>query len=178
MFAFWPGYSGIVRYGRGRFLVIALFFALLLNAFLIVNFYWTDAVSISQRNILLGVLSFSWIGLLSLAAGLQKSFDSKLTPKEKDEIYRKAIVFYLRGLWHETESLIAPLLNRNPKEVEFLLLQATLYRHTHRYDEAIAVLDRLQLYEGSERWLLEIENERFLIGEEIARLQAPPEEVD
>ncbi len=174
----WPGYSGLVRYGHGRFLVIALFFALLLDAFLLVNFYWTDFISVAQRNILLGVLLFSWLALLLLASRFKRYLDATPDAKAKDELYRKAITFYLRGLWHETESLIAPFLNRNPKDVDFLLLQATLYRHTRRHDESLALLDKLQLCDGSDRWFLEIENERFLIDEELARIQEPPEEVD
>ena len=176
MFTFWPGYSGMARYGHASFLVIALLFALLLDAFLLVNFYWTDFVTATQRNVLLAALFGSWIVLLLAASGLRRRIEAVPSAKEKDELYRKAITFYLRGLWHETESLIAPLLHKNPKDVDFLLLQATLYRHTQRHAEAVAVLDKLRLCEGSERWLLEIENERLLLDEELARIQEPPEE--
>ena len=177
MFSFWPGYSGIARYGRRRFLAIALLFALLLNAFLLANFYWTAFITVSQRNILLAVLVASWILLLSMASYMKRNLDARLNPAEKDELYRQAMLLYLRGQWHETESAIAKILSRNSRDIEVLLLQASLYRHTRRYDEAIVVLDRLEHYDGSEVWLLEIDNERLLIAEAIRELQAPPKEV-
>ncbi len=152
----------------------ALVFALLLDAFLLANFYWTDFITVTQRNMLLAALFGAWLVLLFVASFFKRQLLAVPGAKDKDELYRKAITFYLRGLWHETESLIAPLLHKNPKDVDFLLLQATLYRHTQRHAEAVAVLDKLQLCDGSERWLWEIDNERLLIDEELARIQEPP----
>ncbi|MDR1963013.1 MAG: hypothetical protein LBQ50_04485 [Planctomycetaceae bacterium] len=167
MLSFWPGYRGMVQYGHWSFLVIAMLFALFLDAFLIVNFYWTAMITTGQRNILLCVFFTVWIGLLVIAAVQRRFLHAMLKTDEKDEAFREAILLYLRGDWFGTESLILPLLKKNPRDIEMLLLQATLYRHTKRYNEALAILDKLSLFENAARWFMEIETERKLITEEL-----------
>ncbi|MDR0706182.1 MAG: hypothetical protein LBF88_14505 [Planctomycetaceae bacterium] len=166
MFSFWPGYRGIVQYGHWTFLVIALFFALLLDTFLIVNFYWTAMITTGQRNILLIVFFVSWMMLLTVAALRSRFLNAMSTTDEKDKTFREAITRYLRGDWFGTESLILPLIKKNPRDIEMLLLLATLYRHTQRYSEALEILDKLRLFENAGHWFHEMETERKLIAEE------------
>jgi cytochrome c-type biogenesis protein CcmH/NrfG len=90
----------------------------------------------------------------------------------KDEPFREAIIRYLRGDWFGTESLILPLIKKNPRDIEMLLLLATLYRHTQRYNEALEILDKLRLFENAGHWFPEMETERKLIAEETAEKTA------
>jgi len=159
-----PGYSGIVQYGHRSFLVMALIFALLLNAFLIVNFYWTALITVSQRNILLFVLFGAWVVLMLVAAYWKHRLDAAAKPEQHDETFRQTICHYLRGDWFAAESQILPYLKRHPKDIEMLLLQATMYRHEKRYEEALLVLDKLCLLQDSRYWYAEIETERTLIA--------------
>jgi hypothetical protein len=39
-----------------------------------------------------------------------------------------------------------------------------MYRHEKRYEEALLVLDKLQLLQNSRHWFAEIETERTLIA--------------
>jgi hypothetical protein len=167
MLSFFPGYSGILRYGHRSFLAAALFFALLLDGFLIVNFYWTALITPNQRNVLLLALVGIWIILLTAESFWHRHLQSFLQTDEKDETYRQAVADYLRGDWFAAESQILPYLKKHPKDIEMLLLQATMYRHTQRYEESLAVLSKLQLYEGANRWFPEIEMERNLIAKEM-----------
>lgn len=165
MLSYWPGFQGIARYGLWSQLGLAFLFAIMLDAFLLANFYWTGVLTVAQRNIILGLLFVIWITLLSLAKYRRKIFEATFTVDEKDESYRLALQHYLRGNWFETESLILPHLKKKPRDMEMLLLQATLYRHTKRYDEATAVLDRIASLDGANHWFLETELERRYIGE-------------
>jgi hypothetical protein len=166
MFSFLcPGYRGIVQYGRWSFLAIAIIFALLLDALIILNFYWTAILTQGQRNILLGTFFIVWIVLFVVAAFKKKLLESVQKPEDNDKMFREAITLYLRGDWFGTESLILPLIKKNPRDVEMLLLQATLCRHTKRYVEALKTLEQLQLLESAGRWFLEIETERRLIAD-------------
>ncbi len=168
MFSLWPGYQGMICYGRWSFLGIALLFALLLNGFLFLNFYWTALITPGQRNFLLAGLFGSWIALTVLAATKAKRIEAALKTDPTDENFRRLATLYLQRQWFEAESLLLSVLKQNPRDVEILLLQATMYRHTQRYTEALDVLKQLELYENSRRWLLEIEAERLLIDEGIA----------
>ena len=157
-----PGYSGLVKYGRWYFLAIALGFPLLLNIFLIVNFYWAVLITTTQRNILLIVLFGAWVALTLVASFLMHKIAS-LKPEEQDETLRQTICHYLRGDWFAAEAQILPYVKKFPKDVEMLLLQATMYRRTERPEEALLVLDKLQLLQDSRYWHREIETERSLI---------------
>ena len=159
-----PGYSGIVQYGHRSFLVMALGFALLVDAFLIANFYWTALITASQRNILLAILFGMWTALMVAAAYWKHRLDAVAKPERHDETFRQTMCHYLRGDWFAAESQILPYLKRYPKDIEMLLLQATMYRHAKRYEEAKQVLDKLQLLQDSRYWYTEIENERSLLN--------------
>jgi len=159
----YPGYSGIVQYGHRAFLAMALGFALLLNAFLIANFYWTALITVSQRNILLLLLFGAWVVLMLVAAYWKHRLDAAAKPEQHDETFRQTICHYLRGDWFAAESQILPYLKKYPKDTEMLLLQATMYRHEKRYEEALLVLDKLQLLQNSQYWYAEITTERTLI---------------
>ena len=159
-----PGYSGMVQYGHRSFLAIALGFALLVNLFLIVNFYWTALITPNQRNVLLVALFAAWV-VLTLLASFRKHQIELVKPEENDSTFRQTICHYLRGDWFAAEHQILPYVKKYPKDIEMLLLQATMYRHTERYEEALLVLNKLQLLQDSRYWFAEIEKERSLIAE-------------
>ena len=158
-----PGYSGIVQYGHRVFLAIALGFALLLHAFLIANFYWTALLTIWQRNLLLAILFGAWVVLMVVAAYWKHRLNAEAKPEQHDATLRQTICCYLRGDWFAAESLILPYLKKYPKDIEMLLLQATMYRHVKRHEEAVLVLDKLGLLQDSRYWYAEIESERSLL---------------
>jgi thioredoxin-like negative regulator of GroEL len=76
------------------------------------------------------------------------------------DVYVEAREQYLKGNWFEAECLLTRILQRNPRDLEARLLLATLLRHTGRRDEAANQLDRLERFEGSGKWGLEISRER------------------
>ena len=84
--------------------------------------------------------------------------------EEHDRTFQQTIMYYLQGDWFAVESQILPYLKKYPKDVEMLLLQATMYRHTERYEEALLVLDKLQLLQDSRHWYAEIEMERSMMS--------------
>jgi len=158
----YPGYSGMVRYGHPSFLMMALGFALLVNAFLIANFYWSALITPTQRNICLIALLGAWIVLTLTASFWKQYLDSATRTEQHDETFRQTICHYLRGDWFAAEAQILPYLKKYPKDVEVLLLQATMYRRMERYEEALLVLNKLQLLQNSRYWSAEIETERSL----------------
>ena len=50
----WPGLSGLVRYGRGIFLILAAGFGLLASATLFCCGYWTELIAPESRIWLAG----------------------------------------------------------------------------------------------------------------------------
>ena len=160
----YPGYSGMVRYGHRSFLMMALGFALLVDAFLIANFYWSALITPGQRNICLAALFGMWIVLTLVASFWRQYLDSATQTEPHDETFRQTICHYLRGDWFAAEAQMLPYLKKYPKDVEMLLLQATMYRRMERYEEAMLVLKKLQLLQNSRYWHAEIETERSLLA--------------
>ena len=158
----YPGYSGIVQYGHRAFLMTTLGFALLMNVFLVANFYWTALLTPWQRNVCLAALFGTWVVLTLVASFWQHRLASTLKTEQHDETFRQTIAYYLRGDWFAAELQMLPYLKKYPKDAEMLLLQATMYRHTERYEEALLILDKLQLLQDSRHWYAEIESERTL----------------
>ena len=161
---FWPGYDGLARHGRWTFLFVALAFALILDAFIVLNFYWTAYLTPMQRNGFLIVLAVAWLALSLIAGAKRRAIETEQTADVTENKFSEATVQYLRGNWYETEHLLLGLLAKNPRDVEALMMLATLYRRTKRYAEAVGGLDKLQLLENSDRWFFEIEMERRLIA--------------
>jgi len=162
-----PGYSGIVQYGHRSFLATALIFALLLDAFLVANFYWTALLTPGQRNLLLVALLGAWIALMVADSFWKHRCRTANQPEPHDETFRQTIGHYLRCDWFAAEAQILSHLTKYPKDIEMLLMQATMYRHTERYEEALLVLDKLQLLQESRYWYTEIETERTLAAAAI-----------
>ncbi|MDR0522463.1 MAG: hypothetical protein LBH00_11515 [Planctomycetaceae bacterium] len=162
---FYPGYNGIKQYGHWFFSAAALLFSLLLDAFLIADFYWTDLISAGQRNIAATVLLGVWIILTTAAAFFSYVLRTKAQPEDHDEPFRQTICHYLRGDWFAAESQMIPYLQKFPKDAEMLLLQAAMYRRTNRCEEAALILNRLQLLDNGAYWQPEIERERTLLRE-------------
>ena len=168
----YPGYSGIAQYGHHTFLMTALGFAMLINAFLIANFYWTAFLTPLQRNVCLVGLCIAWCVLTVFSAYWKYRLAEATKTEANDETFRQTMTSYLNGDWFAVESQILPYLKKYPKDVEMLLLQATMYRHTERYEEALLVLDKLQLLQDSRRWFSEITAERSHIGQRLTESQA------
>jgi len=160
----YPGYSGMVRYGHRSFLMMALGFALLVNAFLIANFYWSALITAGQRNICLVTLLGAWIALTLTASFWKQYLDSVGRTEQHDETFRQTMCHYLRGDWFAAEAQILPYLKKYPKDIEMLLLQATMYRRMERNEESLLVLNKLQLLQKSRCWHAEIDTERLLIA--------------
>ena len=158
----YPGYSGLVQYGHRLFLMTALGFALLLNVFIFANFYWTALLTTGQRNFYLISLLGIWVGLTVFSAFWKQHIASVMAVEQNDEPFRLTICHYLRGDWFAAEVQMLRYLKAYPKDIEMLLLQATMYRHAERYEEALLVLSKLQLLQDSRSWYAEIENERKL----------------
>ncbi len=167
MFRIWPGTNGLFRKGRWSFLIIALAFAFCLDGFLIANFFWSEYISVTQRNVGCLILLVVWCGLGQIAFLLEKKLEIVRTADAKQNRFGDAIVQYLQGNWFETECFLGEILKKNPRDVEALLMLATLYRHTNRVTEGIPILLNLRKIEESRKWFIEIETELALSGREL-----------
>lgn len=165
----WPGLSGLVRYGRGIFLILAVGFGLLASVSLFCCGYWTELIAPESKIwIAAGVLAAHLV-LSLVSAALSTLFSGQLAYDEDGDRYLLALDAYLAGNWAETERIAKAILRRNRRDPETTLLLATLCRHTGRYAEAGAWLDRLESLESAVKWTEEIAAERAGLADALRR---------
>ncbi|MBO7707699.1 MAG: hypothetical protein J6S42_03370 [Thermoguttaceae bacterium] len=174
----WPGLSGLVRYGRGVFLILAAGFGLLASGTLFCCGYWSELIAPESKIWLAGGVLAAHLVLSLVSAALSTLFSGQLAYDEEGDRYLMALEAYLSGNWNETERIARAILRRNRRDPDTILLLATLCRHTERYAEAAAWLDRLEALETAEKWAEEIAFERAELAEAAAGEEeedAPPE---
>lgn len=174
----WPGLSGLVRYGRGVFLILAAGFGLLASGTLFCCGYWTELIAPESKIWLAGGVLAAHLVLSLVSAALSTLFSGQLAYDEEGDRYLMALEAYLSGNWNETERIARAILRRNRRDPDTILLLATLCRHAERYAEAAAWLDRLETLETAEKWAEEIAFERAELAEAAAGEEeedAPPE---
>ena len=164
----WPGLSGLVRYGRGIFLILAAGFGLLASATLFCCGYWTELIAPESRIWLAGGVLLTHLVLSLVSAALSTLFSGQLAYDEEGDRYLMALDAYLAGNWNETERIARAILRRNRRDPDTILLLATLCRHTGRLAEASAWLDRLETLESAEKWADEIVIERAELAEALS----------
>ena len=166
----WPGLPHIWSCGAWSGLFFACGFAVLLNLGLAASLVWSELFNPGMRNLIWLAIGAFWVGsaVFSYRWFRQHPVGQRTGPREDD--FREALNHYLKGNWFEAEHVLTGLLRRNPRDLDAGLMLATLLRHTKRYREARVSLDRLERYEGSEKWELEIRRERDLL--EAAQTEA------
>lgn len=160
----WPGLPQLWVRGSWIGLAWAIGFTLLLNFTLVVSFVWIEWVSPAQRFVAWLVLVGFWFG--SVVVGVcerwrGESADAGLSTGA----YEAALGDYLQGNWLAAETGWHQALEAEPRDVDTLLMLATLYRHTRRYDEAGRMLRRLERIETSVKWCEEIAAEKRWLSE-------------
>lgn len=167
IFLLWPGLSGLIRYGRAGFLVIALGFAVTTDMTLFCAGFWTEWLTRAAKLYLCGALAVVWAILTAAAARLSFYFDRQLAYDLAGDRFLRLLDDYLAGHWPEAERIAGILLKRNRRDPETLLLLATLQRHTGRLIEAGQTLERLERLQDAEMWAFEINAEKQSLADAI-----------
>lgn len=155
----WPGLPRLWIRGDWAALVGAVMFGAGLNLVLVSSFVWPELLPPSFN-----LIGWVVIGTIWLASVIQayRSLPHLREPPRVDDrgLFIQAQAEYLKGHWFEAETLLRQLLRHCSRDADVLLMLATLYRRTKRYDEAEKQLDRLELLDEAEKWRAEISQER------------------
>lgn len=165
----WPGLPQLWLRGLWSGLGLAAVAAAGLNVAILAGFAWSEWIAADVRNGLWMALAVLWIASAGLSARwIRRQPPPKRTEQNADaakDDFSVALEHYLKGNYFETERLLQRLLQRNARDLEARLMLATLLRHTGRRDEALVHLDLLDRFEGSQKWELEIRQERDLLAD-------------
>ena len=164
----WPGLPHLWMRGKWSGLAVAVGFAALVNLALLASIVWRELFSSGLRSAVWWVAVAVWLGSAVFSYYEDRRRAACRHPGSADGTFDEALEYYLKGNWYQAERLLDGLLRVEPMDLDARLMLATLFRHTGRFDEAAALLDRLQRLEGSRKWELEIRCE----GERLAEAQA------
>ncbi len=185
----WPGLPRLWIRGDWAALTTAVMFGAGLNLVLVSSFVWPELLPPSFNLIGWVVVGTVWLASVFHA---YRSLPHLREPPRVDDrgLFIQAQAEYLKGHWFEAETLLRQLLRYCSRDADVLLMLATLYRRTKRYDEAEKQLDRLDRLDEAVKWRAEIQQERDTltrikntktetenVGTEIST-DAPTEELD
>lgn len=155
----WPGLPRLWIRGDWAALATAVAFGAALNLVLVTSFVWPELLPPSFN--LIGWLILGTVWLTSVFQAYRSLPHLREPPRVDDRgLFIQAQAEYLRGHWFEAETLLRQLLRHCSRDVDVLLMLATLYRRTKRYDEATKQLDRLDRLDEACKWRCEIAQER------------------
>jgi hypothetical protein len=142
---------------------LAVGFASLLNLAISASWVWSELASPGVRTLVWVVVGLVWV--VSVVAAFR--WDRRQATWQETDAVRDAFAaaqdHYLKGNWFEAERILSGLLAENPRDVDAGLMRATLFRHTGRFGEAAGELERVERFESSRKWELEIRRERELL---------------
>ena len=125
------------------------------------NFYWPELLTGNLRRGTYVLLVVLWLVLSGKSTRLEKQCRRmRLPPPVDKDALPDAQQHYLQGNWFEAECCLNILLKKNPRDIEAMLMLATLYRHKERYDEAENLLRELDRLEDAIPWKFEIRSEK------------------
>ena len=143
------------------------------------NFYWSELLTENLRRGTCILLVVLWLVLSGKSARLEKQCRRmRLPPPSDKDTLPDAQQHYLQGNWFEAECCLNMLLKKNPRDVEAMLMLATLYRHKERHDEAGNLLRELDRMEDAIRWKVEIRSEKrklMAANAKCLKISAKPE---
>ena len=155
----WPGLPMILASGSWFGLGWAVGFSLLINLLIVASVWWPELLISHVRTVVWVATAVFWCGATFFSYKVVRDMelveDAPVGPTFAD-----ATNHYLRADWFGAEQVLQELLDKNPRDVDSGLMLATLWRHTGRIAEASQQLDRLELLDGSRKWMLEIYHER------------------
>jgi len=160
----WPGLPQLWRRGSWSALALAVGSAGMVNVALAASLLWSELLPPRVRTgawVAVGVL---WLGSAAFSRLRERHEAAAPGNSPAGDLYVEAMEHYLKGNWFESECRLRELLRHNPRDLDAGLMLATLLRHTGRLPEASQQLDRLERFDGWERWAMEIGRERAALA--------------
>jgi hypothetical protein len=161
----WPGLPWLWLRGSLMGLVLALAFAVVIDAAVIVTWIWSDLV---ELPVAIGIWTAAAAIFVVATVSAVQAFPPPIPlgrDAETEALFRAARDAYLARDWTGAETGLRSLLARSPADGEAQLLLGTLLRRVGRPTEARDALEKLSRADAGRAW-------QAVIERELARLAA------
>jgi thioredoxin-like negative regulator of GroEL len=139
--------------------VLALAFAVALDAGIVTTFIWPDLVELPITIAVWAGVAVIWLASTVSAAAAFPAPIARPPAADVDPLYAKARNAYLARDWVVAETRLRELLVIAPTDGEAQLLMATLLRRVGRLAEARDALEKLSASDSGIRWRRAIASE-------------------
>lgn len=156
----WPGLPELWYRGRWSGLPAAIMFACCVNFLIVARFIYPEWLVPALVRVACWVGIGVWGMLVVRAAGRLPALLHPRAISETPDAFPEARRLYLCGQWPEAEAVLASCLEIDARDSQAMLLLASVYRQTGRFDAAQRSLDQLSRLETGDAWWLEVAAER------------------
>jgi len=165
----WPGLPWLWLRGSAAGLVLAIAFAVVIDAAILTTFIWTELVDLQVAVGLWTAAAAIWIvatvsAVSAFPPALPTGRDATV-----DAMFIAARDAYLSRDWLSAESKLRAALELAPTDGEVQLLLATLLRRVGRLDEAREAIQKLSRSDAGAPWRSAIVRELDLLGRRTER---------
>ncbi len=168
----WPGLPWLWLRGSAAGLVLAVAFAVVLDAAILTTFLWSEIVELRVAVGLWTAAAAIWIvATVSAVSAFPPALPSG-RDATVDAMFIAARDAYLSRDWLSAESKLRAALELAPTDGEAQLLLATLLRRVGRLDEAREALGKLSRSDAGAPWRSAIARELDLLGRRTERSSA------
>jgi tetratricopeptide (TPR) repeat protein len=168
----WPGLPWLWLRGSAAGLVLAIAFAVVLDAAVLTTFIWSEIVELRVAVGLWTAAAAIWIvATVSAVSAFPPALPSG-RDATVDAMFIAARDAYLSRDWLSAESKLRAALELAPTDGESQLLLATLLRRVGRLDEARDALGKLARSDAGAPWRSAIVRELDLLGRRTERSSA------
>lgn len=168
----WPGLPWLWLRGSAAAVVLAIAFAVVIDAAILTTFIWTELVDLQVAVGLWTAAAAIWIvatvsAVSAFPPALPTGRDATV-----DAMFIAARDAYLSRDWLSAESKLRAALELAPTDGEVQLLLATLLRRVGRLDEAREAIQKLSRSDAGAPWRSAIVRELDLLGRRTERSSA------
>lgn len=168
----WPGLPWLWLRGSAAGLVLAIAFAVVIDAAILTTFLWTELVDLQVAVGLWTAAAAIWIvATVSAVSAFPPALPSG-RDATVDAMFIAARDAYLSRDWLSAESKLRAALELAPTDGEVQLLLATLLRRVGRLDEAREAIQKLSQSDAGAPWRSAIVRELDLLGRRTERSTA------
>lgn len=163
----WPGLPELWHRGKWSGLPAAVVFAGSLNFLLVARFIYPEWLQPSLVKIACWVAVGVWIMIVARSINRLPQLLYPRAAAGTPDRYPQAQQMYLRSQWHECEAILAEMLEIDSRDSAALLMLASVYRKTERWEAAQMALETLGRLETADAWWQERELEARRLEEAI-----------
>lgn len=153
----WPGLPQIWAGQVATGLLMALFFAFVLNTSVLTQWVYTDWIEPRSRQVL-WVISMTYYAAMAVWTVVWAwKFHPEKFQIEIERLFRQSGEAYLLGRWAESRDQLERIVALNPSDTEALLRLARLLERINEKELAERVLHQCGDTPGADRWQWEID---------------------